>query len=657
MKTGPSLQILERYFRKLLADGFLQKALAELFRHFDDVSDKKHLNAITLLLGDLSNLQHSLTVGTLTEAEGILERAKINGRTLYLLDEAFPSLADSNPEPKPVQKGKLLHNIPPVMPIEGKPVLCRVRIASKDEHLFENFYNPANIEPIPLSRIGEKMEVDLVSSDPDAFYIRQLHLHPEQIVEDDTYTEWVFEVTPIKEGHHVLILKVAIILETFGERQYKDHVLTVEVDVELVPQEVDQRWTRVAEVTPPDSRGGSFYSGIIQRFQEYAHYNPFELASVFSITIASFIGYYFWDVGNTVETHQPVIEIVEPPRGVRIAPLYIDVPLDTAIIRCDISCTVRAKGFDHIKRGLWRTEFIVLKDTDCYAIDYQGNTMSKSWKCVELPDTLHVAGDSYGGTNGAKLSDTLPVTGNTNTPENYNKPFVKVYLSFIQPIQFTRLDSNGRKMLQQPVIEEKKRSLISKVSFSVSLDTADSNHFRFMASGRNCQCEETKFNPPPPAALRSIPQNYFETTNIPQVLADSPTDRIGPIQQFNLQMKCKNLTPDPPPLPPPTECEISIFFDSKWQKCKKGDLSVWIDGVRYSGSISPDKENPYRFIREIQRSNNDNPLADTRRKICVKFHQGVASQTDLEIDCYKVPLQKEGIRLMLTNDNQLVRRK
>lgn len=93
-------------------------------------------------------------------------------------------------------------------------------------------------------RVGDRMDVRLIDSD-EAFRIVNLSLSEQTVRKDGDITEWNWDVTPLKSGHHDLIVSVTAILdisdrpsETFSQRVY-DRSIAIEVNV---PYWISQFW-------------------------------------------------------------------------------------------------------------------------------------------------------------------------------------------------------------------------------------------------------------------------------------------------------------------------------------------------------------------------------------------------------------------------------
>ena len=138
-------------------------------------------------------------------------------------------------KPQPLPKGKLLYDIPDAMTV-NVPQRCLVRIGASEAIVRDDdTFSPAvKVEAVPISKV---MEVDMADiEEPANFNIKKISTN-EQLVEDDSYTEWVFMVTPLTRGKHPLILKVSVIKLIDGKERRKELVFEKSVTISAAPQQ------------------------------------------------------------------------------------------------------------------------------------------------------------------------------------------------------------------------------------------------------------------------------------------------------------------------------------------------------------------------------------------------------------------------------------
>lgn len=87
-------------------------------------------------------------------------------------------------------------------------------------------------------RISDVMGVELLDPDSDkAFSITTIN-DTVQFVEKDLVTEWIFCVTPLKEGQHPLVLKISIIEIINGIERKRNEVLKEQV--QILTEKIDE---------------------------------------------------------------------------------------------------------------------------------------------------------------------------------------------------------------------------------------------------------------------------------------------------------------------------------------------------------------------------------------------------------------------------------
>lgn len=145
-------------------------------------------------------------------------------------------------EAAPPNKGVLLHCIPPKMQTHNLH-RCIIRVAFDKETILADLPNWASTPVLKENiRVTDKMEVSF--SPNEHFEITALNA-PIQIVEQDSLTEWNFDVRPLSLGKFPLSFKVSIILSN----GVKELILTesvmvvterVEAAMEFIPVDLQE---------------------------------------------------------------------------------------------------------------------------------------------------------------------------------------------------------------------------------------------------------------------------------------------------------------------------------------------------------------------------------------------------------------------------------
>lgn len=168
-----------------------------------------------------------------TPSPGIFQNLPKPSGIYFPLDKYFEEDAPlPQQEAAPVEapgKGKVLYDIPENMTVNVQQK-CVVRVGKNEAIVLDDdTFSPAvKIETIPISKV---MEVDMVDvSDPPCFNIKKIS-SVEQLVEDDSYSEWIFMVTPLIGGVYPLLLKVSVIKIIDGKERRKELVYTQSVNI------------------------------------------------------------------------------------------------------------------------------------------------------------------------------------------------------------------------------------------------------------------------------------------------------------------------------------------------------------------------------------------------------------------------------------------
>ena len=121
-------------------------------------------------------------------------------------------------EVKKLQFGQILFNPPNVMKV-GKKERIEVRIIQNIYDDITRNLKGRGITEIIILKIGTFMKVLLTGEN---FQIESLN-EEEQIVIKDNYTEWSWDVLPLKHGEQFLHLRVTVRMKTPSYEEYIDH--------------------------------------------------------------------------------------------------------------------------------------------------------------------------------------------------------------------------------------------------------------------------------------------------------------------------------------------------------------------------------------------------------------------------------------------------
>ena len=159
------------------------------------------------------------------------------------------------------KKGELLYKIPSTMQV-AKKHNCIVRVAYDRDLLTKKLTVDENtiIEDITLTKV---MSAELIDNNPEkAFDVKTVYDNRQYLIKDG-YTEWLFDVTPLKTGKHTLTLKVSAIEKVDGESQKRNIVFEKGISIESeIEESKDEGFVVVARPKEINSIASNFM-GII----------------------------------------------------------------------------------------------------------------------------------------------------------------------------------------------------------------------------------------------------------------------------------------------------------------------------------------------------------------------------------------------------------
>lgn len=106
------------------------------------------------------------------------------------------------------KQGSVLYHVPQLMRIQ-KPTRCTIRVAVSEDEILENIVLDKFLKVKSQVEISDVMSAELLDPEGGIFQISALNART-QLVRDTGYTEWNFNVTPLADGVHQLLVKVSI---------------------------------------------------------------------------------------------------------------------------------------------------------------------------------------------------------------------------------------------------------------------------------------------------------------------------------------------------------------------------------------------------------------------------------------------------------------
>ena len=140
--------------------------------------------------------------------------------------------------------GRVVFACPPAMKVSD-PEHVEVRISGNPK---EDLLAGLKDRGVPIeepSRIAPVMKVSLTPEESGVFDIKSLS-EDQQVMSPESFSQWVWSVTPLKSGVHNLYLTVNVLVDVpgFGAQKRQIPVLTQAVQVQTNPTDsVSQFWT------------------------------------------------------------------------------------------------------------------------------------------------------------------------------------------------------------------------------------------------------------------------------------------------------------------------------------------------------------------------------------------------------------------------------
>lgn len=220
--------------KELLADNKIDEVLTALRQIAERFDDRQLLNDIIFQSSRYKEFRRQESLDTKSAEDLAIERANILDAILFLIDRIPEVAGASTQTPGSSKRGSILYKIPGTMALNSETE-CLVRIAF-EEILLKEALEAADLESSVIRnniRIGREMTVELVEpGGAENFKIIPANSDPRMFLDPDDYTEWLFFVTPLREGKHLLVLRVGI-LEIINETERRKELVFRE-EIEIV---------------------------------------------------------------------------------------------------------------------------------------------------------------------------------------------------------------------------------------------------------------------------------------------------------------------------------------------------------------------------------------------------------------------------------------
>ncbi len=210
MPLAQPLAELRRQLETQLRDNQLPEALNVLLEQLPDGSEKYRIVSALIARLNAANKERFRNTIALDEYQRRVDQVSADFFDLLgdLTEADFDVSAKPTANGKTAKRGSVLYRVPHVMPLQ-KPTRCTIRVAVDEDAILENILLDEHVEIKSRVEISDVMSAELVDPEGSTFKINPLNTRT-QLVRDTGYTEWIFNVTPLIEGVHQLLVKVSI---------------------------------------------------------------------------------------------------------------------------------------------------------------------------------------------------------------------------------------------------------------------------------------------------------------------------------------------------------------------------------------------------------------------------------------------------------------
>jgi len=209
MPLTQALPELRQNLEAKIREGHLPDALNTLLAELSD--DSETYRIVSALIARLNVANKERYRNTISSEEYQRHIDQVSADFFDLL----AGLAEGDFVAKPVsvratsgKQGSVLYRVPNTMPIQ-KPTRCTIRVAVDEDAILENIVLDEHVEVKSRVEISDVMSAELLDPEGGAFQISALNART-QLVKEAGYTEWNFNVTPLIDGVHQLLVKVSI---------------------------------------------------------------------------------------------------------------------------------------------------------------------------------------------------------------------------------------------------------------------------------------------------------------------------------------------------------------------------------------------------------------------------------------------------------------
>lgn len=225
--TAEALTIFKQNLLRIVPKG-LGEALLAL---------KAQLPPYTGRIGDLIQLESQLKEVNKAKIKGIISQEDLNLRYNQIREELISLIqsleiadfAAATAAAKHGRQGSLLYNIPDQMRL-AEEARCVVRLAFDEDVIIENIELEASVV-LKTVRVAAVMQAEILDPNSQPSFAIRTISRAEQFLEEGAYTEWIYYVTPLREGTFPLLIKVAVLEVIQGKERAREIVWEEEVQI------------------------------------------------------------------------------------------------------------------------------------------------------------------------------------------------------------------------------------------------------------------------------------------------------------------------------------------------------------------------------------------------------------------------------------------
>ena len=255
-----TLTELRHHLEAMLREAQLPEALQALLKELPDGSALYRIVSVLITRLNATNKERYRNTISMEEYQRRVDQISADFFDLLgdLKEADFVKETAEVTADKSGKKGSVLYKIPNIMTLQ-KPARCTIRVAVDEEAILENILLDKDVEIRSKVEISDVMSAELFDPEGDTFQITALNKHT-QLVKNTGYTEWNFNVKPLKEGIHQLLVKVSIMEIVPGFAEPIPREVTLMETVTIVTETAGGDLAETKEEPTPDKPDTAFKS-------------------------------------------------------------------------------------------------------------------------------------------------------------------------------------------------------------------------------------------------------------------------------------------------------------------------------------------------------------------------------------------------------------